>query len=112
MAEKREPTACDGRLLKAKFSSKARNSAPAFQSQPLLGDVSAAAMDAVVVGIDPGAHGAIALLDAAGQLLDVIDIPSTREANGRTATNAPLSGASSLASCPHRLLRVCRRAAD
>ena len=44
----------------------------------------------VVVGIDPGAHGAIALLDEAGNLLEVVDMPSTPEANGRTATNAPL----------------------
>jgi crossover junction endodeoxyribonuclease RuvC len=44
----------------------------------------------VVLGIDPGAHGAIATLDEDGQLLDVIDMPSTQEANGRTATNAPL----------------------
>ena len=36
MAEKREPTACDGRLLKAEFNiQSAHNSAPAFQSQPL-----------------------------------------------------------------------------
>jgi crossover junction endodeoxyribonuclease RuvC len=59
-------------------------------THPLFGDVSAAAMDAVVVGIDPGAHGAVAVLNAAGQLLDVFDMPSTPEANGRTATNAPL----------------------
>ena len=59
-------------------------------TQLLLDDVSAAAMDAVVFGIDPGAHGAIAVISAAGQLLDVIDMPSTPEANGRTATNAPL----------------------
>jgi crossover junction endodeoxyribonuclease RuvC len=43
-----------------------------------------------VLGIDPGANGAIAVLDEGGQLLDVLDMPSTREANGRTATNAPL----------------------
>jgi crossover junction endodeoxyribonuclease RuvC len=43
-----------------------------------------------ILGIDPGAHGAVALLDDAGRLLDVLDMPSTREANGRTATNAPL----------------------
>jgi crossover junction endodeoxyribonuclease RuvC len=43
-----------------------------------------------VLGIDPGAHGAVAILDETGNLLDVIDMPSTREANGRTATNAPL----------------------
>ena len=52
-------------------------------TQPLLGDVSAAAMDAVVVGIDPGGHGAVAVLNEAGQLLKVFDMPSTREANGR-----------------------------
>jgi crossover junction endodeoxyribonuclease RuvC len=50
-------------------------------------------MNVIVVGIDPGAHGAIAVLDAAGQLLDVFDMPSTPEANGRTATNAPLLAA-------------------
>ena len=47
-------------------------------------------MSSLVIGIDPGAHGAIAVLDEGGQLLDVVDMPSTREANGRTATNAPL----------------------
>src|ERR1700722_9245830 len=59
-------------------------------TQLMLGAVSGATMDAVVVGIDPGAHGAIAVLTEAGQLLEVIDMPSTPEANGRTATNAPL----------------------
>ena len=58
--------------------------------QLLLSDVSAATMDAVVFGIDPGAHGAIAVLNAAGHLLGIVDMPSTQEANGRTATNAPL----------------------
>jgi crossover junction endodeoxyribonuclease RuvC len=43
-----------------------------------------------IIGIDPGANGAVAVLDDDGQLLDVLDMPSTREANGRTATNAPL----------------------
>jgi hypothetical protein len=43
-----------------------------------------------VIGSDPGAHGAIAVLDEAGQLLDVLDMPTTPEANGRTATNVPL----------------------
>ena len=47
-------------------------------------------MSSLVIGIDPGAHGAIAVLDEGGQLLEVVDMPSTREANGRTATNAPL----------------------
>src|SRR3984885_1918710 len=95
MAQKREPAACDGRLLKANSNNhSALYSANAFQLLPTtcqpLGDVSAAAMDAVVLGIDPGAHGAIAVLTEAGQLLDIFDMPSTTEANGRTATNAPL----------------------
>jgi crossover junction endodeoxyribonuclease RuvC len=47
-------------------------------------------MTAVILGIDPGAHGAVALLDETGQVLAVEDMPSTSEANGRTATNAPL----------------------
>jgi crossover junction endodeoxyribonuclease RuvC len=47
-------------------------------------------MSAPVIGVDPGSHGAIAILDEAGQLLDVIDMPATQEANGRSATNAPL----------------------
>jgi crossover junction endodeoxyribonuclease RuvC len=44
----------------------------------------------LILGIDPGAHGAIAVLDQTGDLLEVVDMPSTPEANGRTATNAPL----------------------
>ncbi len=47
-------------------------------------------MSALVFGIDPGAHGAIAVLNEAGDLLDVHDMPATVEANGRTAANAPL----------------------
>jgi hypothetical protein len=43
-----------------------------------------------ILGIDPGAHGTIAALDESGDLLEVVDMPSTPEANGRTATNAPL----------------------
>jgi hypothetical protein len=43
-----------------------------------------------VIGIDPGVHGAIAVLDERGDLLEVVDMPSTPEANGRSATNAPL----------------------
>jgi crossover junction endodeoxyribonuclease RuvC len=43
-----------------------------------------------VLGIDPGAHDAVAVLDDGGYLLEVLDTPSTLEANGRTATNAPL----------------------
>lgn len=47
-------------------------------------------MSGFIVGVDPGAHGAIAVLDESGQLLEVHDMPSTPEASGRTATNAPL----------------------
>jgi crossover junction endodeoxyribonuclease RuvC len=43
-----------------------------------------------ILGLDPGAHGTIAVLDESGDLLEVQDMPSTPEANGRTATNAPL----------------------
>jgi hypothetical protein len=43
-----------------------------------------------ILGIDPGAHGAVAVLDEGGDLLEVFDMSSTPEANGRTATSAPL----------------------
>jgi crossover junction endodeoxyribonuclease RuvC len=43
-----------------------------------------------ILGIDPGAHGAIATLSERGELLEVVDMPSLLEANGRSATNAPL----------------------
>ena len=43
-----------------------------------------------ILGINPGAHDAIAVLNENGELLDLVDMPSTPEANGRTATNAPL----------------------
>ena len=43
-----------------------------------------------VLGIDPGAHGAIAILDDGGDLLDVLDMPSIEETPGRPSTNAPL----------------------
>lgn len=43
-----------------------------------------------IFGIDPGEHGAIAVLDERGDLLEVVDMPSTPETNGRSATNAPL----------------------
>jgi crossover junction endodeoxyribonuclease RuvC len=90
MVEKKGPSACDAGPLKAEsYNQHALFRASAFQSQPP-GDVSAAAMDAVVLGIDPGAHGAISGHDESGGLLWVVDMPSTREANGRTATNAPL----------------------
>ena len=43
-----------------------------------------------IIGIDPGVHGAIAVMNEGGDLLEVLDMPSTPEANGRSATNAPL----------------------
>lgn len=47
-------------------------------------------MSPVVLGIDIGANGAIAVLTRSGELLDVIDMPALPEANGRRATNAAL----------------------
>jgi crossover junction endodeoxyribonuclease RuvC len=44
----------------------------------------------IYLGIDPGAHGAIAALDDAGGLLWIEDMPHTQEASGRVATNAAL----------------------
>jgi hypothetical protein len=43
-----------------------------------------------ILGIDPGAHDAIAVLDESGNLLEMVDMPTTPEANSRTATNASL----------------------
>jgi crossover junction endodeoxyribonuclease RuvC len=44
----------------------------------------------VLLGIDPGTHGAVVGLNESGQILWIEDTPSTTEVNGRTATNAPL----------------------
>jgi hypothetical protein len=44
----------------------------------------------MVLGIDPGSHGAIAVLEEDGNLLEILDMPTTPEANSRAATNAPL----------------------
>ena len=46
--------------------------------------------DQTVLGIDPGAPGATAMLDDSGALLAAHDMPVTKEAKGRSATNAPL----------------------
>ena len=43
-----------------------------------------------IIGIDPGAHGAIAVLDEDGDLLEIHDMPAIEESAGRPATNAPL----------------------
>lgn len=43
-----------------------------------------------VLGIDPGGHGAGVELDEGGNLLSFFDMPVTKEANRRSATNAPL----------------------
>jgi crossover junction endodeoxyribonuclease RuvC len=43
-----------------------------------------------VVGIDPGANGAIAVLDEGGALIEIHDMPAIEESAGRPATNAPL----------------------
>ena len=47
----------------------------------------------LVLGIDPGATGAIAVLDDTGTLLEIHDMPVTLEPNGRHAVNAPLLAA-------------------
>jgi crossover junction endodeoxyribonuclease RuvC len=47
----------------------------------------------VFLGIDPGSGGAISVFDESGALIEIHDMPSTPEANGRTATNAPLLAA-------------------
>ena len=44
----------------------------------------------IILGGDPGGHGAFSAFDESGQLLWIEDMPATREANGRIATNAPL----------------------
>ena len=45
----------------------------------------------VVLGIDPGAHGAIALLDETGDLLEVVDMPCLDDGPaGRRAVNPAL----------------------
>jgi crossover junction endodeoxyribonuclease RuvC len=62
-----------------------------MRMQPLAPSRSEGAhMTGCIIGIDPGAHGAIAVLDETGNLLAVEDMPSTPEASGRIATNAPL----------------------
>jgi len=43
-----------------------------------------------VLGVDPGAHGAVAVLTPDGGLIDVFDMPATTETKGRSTTNAPL----------------------
>ncbi len=50
-------------------------------------------MNDMILGIDPGAHGAIAVLDTDGALIAVYDMPSLEETSGRPATNAPLLAA-------------------
>jgi crossover junction endodeoxyribonuclease RuvC len=57
------------------------------------------------LGIDPGARGAIAVVDETGQLLAVEDMPSTLEANGRTATSAPLLAW--ILTCSHARVAFC-----
>jgi crossover junction endodeoxyribonuclease RuvC len=46
-----------------------------------------------VIGIDPGAHGAVAVLDEGGDLVEIHDMPSLEETLGRPTTNAPLLAA-------------------
>jgi crossover junction endodeoxyribonuclease RuvC len=62
-------------------------------------------MSAMILGIDPGAHGAIAILSESGELVDVIEMPVTRETSGRHATNAPLLSA--ILARPHARIAYC-----
>jgi len=44
-----------------------------------------------IIGIDPGVNGAVSVLDEAGNLLNIYDLPVTPDgAKGRNALNAPL----------------------
>ena len=48
-------------------------------------------MSGLVVGIDPGVTGALALLTANGDLIEVLDMPSLADGTkGRSTVNAPL----------------------
>lgn len=45
----------------------------------------------IILGIDPGAHGAVAVLNEAGELIRVEDMPAIADgAKGRLTLNAPL----------------------
>ena len=57
----------------------------------LLNTASTAAAQAVILGIDIGASGAIALLTPTGELVDVFDMPCLADGpGGRRAVSAPL----------------------
>ena len=43
-----------------------------------------------ILGIDPGAHGAAVEVSETGDIIVIHDNPTTKEANGRSATNAAL----------------------
>jgi crossover junction endodeoxyribonuclease RuvC len=43
-----------------------------------------------IIGVDLGATGATVEMTEAGEIIAIHDNPTTTEANGRTATNAPL----------------------
>ncbi len=63
----------------------------------------AGAREALVVGIDPGVNGGLALLTAAGDLLDVVDMPTLADGTGgKQAINAPLLAAQLRAWAPAR----------
>ena len=47
----------------------------------------------IILGIDPGARGAVAVLTDDGDLIALHDMPAVEETSGRPATNAPLLAA-------------------
>ena len=66
-----------------------------------------------ILGIDPGAHGAVAVLDEGGELLEVLD--NAVDAGGERQERherAPARSDPLARSRPGSLLRVCRRTAD
>jgi hypothetical protein len=58
-----------------------------------------------VLGIDPSVHGAIAILDKTGQILELEDMPATVEAGGRTSTSARLLAG--ILACSHADVAYC-----
>ena len=62
-----------------------------------------------ILGIDPGAQGAVTVLNESGALLEIHDMPVTLEPNGRHAVNAPLLA--SIMARAHARVAYCGRRA-
>jgi hypothetical protein len=68
--------AADGPLIQTLPSVGYHNTAPYLDVQG----------STAIIGIDPGAHGAIPLLDGSGELVSIEDMLTTTDASGRTIT--------------------------